>query len=174
MSSRQKYSAHDRAFDHSPEGERMRRYETTCNRYVDRYISELLKRKSNNGGNGYAPAAHGIHAASATGASPDGWPERFSRKGRDGRFDRFDPKTWRWRFKLQISKSEIRKGERRTEPAASPDGELRNEPKGAGASSSKSEIRNPKEGKGNGTDGDAGRELRNEPNADGSDEFVAG
>ncbi len=46
-----KYSAHDRAFDHSSEGERMRRYETTCNRYVDRYLSELLKRKSNKAGN---------------------------------------------------------------------------------------------------------------------------
>jgi hypothetical protein len=52
-----KYSAHGRAFDHSPEGERMRRYETTCNRYVDRYFSELSKRKSSNAGSGYAPAA---------------------------------------------------------------------------------------------------------------------
>jgi hypothetical protein len=39
-----RYSGQLRAFDWSPEGKQIRRYETTCNRYVDRYINELMKR----------------------------------------------------------------------------------------------------------------------------------
>jgi hypothetical protein len=46
-----RYSAHLSAFDFSPEGDRMRRYETTCNRYVDRYFKELSKRNDDNGPN---------------------------------------------------------------------------------------------------------------------------
>jgi hypothetical protein len=42
----ERLSAHELAFDHSPEAERMRRYETTCERYVDRYFNELMKRMS--------------------------------------------------------------------------------------------------------------------------------
>jgi hypothetical protein len=125
---KEKYSAHDRAFDHSPEGERMRRYERTCNRYVDRYFSELFKRKSNNGGNGYAPAA------------------RAFTRPRTQVFHQTDgPSVSPERAEMAALLDSIRKRD------------------GAGASSSKSEIRNPKGRDENGTDGDAGGELRNEP-----------
>src|SRR5262249_18718200 len=46
-----RYSAHLNAFDFSPEGNRMRRYETTCNRYVDRYFKELLRRMNGDAAN---------------------------------------------------------------------------------------------------------------------------
>ena len=36
-----RYSSHEHAFDHSRGGERMRRYETKCMRYVDRFLSEV-------------------------------------------------------------------------------------------------------------------------------------
>ena len=39
-----RYSSHEHAFDHSPGGERMRRYETKCMRYVDRFLSEVSSR----------------------------------------------------------------------------------------------------------------------------------
>jgi hypothetical protein len=50
----ERLSAHELAFDHSPEAERMRRYETTCERYVDRYLNELMKRMSDDTERPYA------------------------------------------------------------------------------------------------------------------------
>ncbi len=43
-----KYFAHRHAVDFSPEGVLTRRYEATCQRYVDRYFRELKVRKSGN------------------------------------------------------------------------------------------------------------------------------
>ena len=43
-----KYFAHRHAVDFSPEGVLTRRYEATCQRYVDRYFRELNERKSGN------------------------------------------------------------------------------------------------------------------------------
>ena len=80
----------------------MRRYETTCNRYVDRYLSDVLKRKSSNSGDSYAPAAAVYTRPRPQVFQPDRSPERITRKGRDGRFDRFDPQRESGRFKLEI------------------------------------------------------------------------
>jgi hypothetical protein len=46
-----RYSSHLGAFDFSTEGDRMRRYETTCNRYVDRYFKELMRRMNGDAAN---------------------------------------------------------------------------------------------------------------------------
>jgi hypothetical protein len=165
---KEKYSAHDRAFDHSPEGERMRRYERTCHRYVDRYFSELSKRKSSNTGNAHAPAALSytrprpqvIHQTDGPSVSPEKAEmalllDSIRRRGGAG---------------ASSSKSEIRnpKGGEKNGASGDAGGELRNEPKGAGASSSKSEIRNPRGGETNGASGGAGGDLRNEPKGGGA------
>jgi hypothetical protein len=148
-----KYAAHDLAFDHSPEGERMRRYETTCNRYVDRYFSELTKRMSNNAGNRYAPAP-------LTYTRPR--PQVF--RETDGPSESAEITALIDEIRKSSSKSEIRNPKRDEENGTCGDGrrELRNEATGAGASSSKSEIRNPKGDEENGSCGDGRRELRND------------
>jgi hypothetical protein len=157
-----KYAAHARAFDHSPEGERMRRYETTCNRYVDRYFSELDKRKSNRSGEGYSPA-------SLTYARPRSQAFRQS-EGPSESPEKAELTAFIDSIRKSSSKSEIRnpKGGETNGASGDAGGELRNEPKGAGASSSKSEIRNPKGGEANGASGDAGGDLRNEPKGGGA------
>jgi hypothetical protein len=45
-----RYAPQEHAFDLSPEGERMRRYETRCNRYVDLFLADLMRRIANNTG----------------------------------------------------------------------------------------------------------------------------
>jgi hypothetical protein len=131
----EKYSAHNRAFDHSPEGERMRRYETTCNRYVDRYFSELGKRKRNRSGEGYSPT-------SLTYARPR--PQAFRQTE--------DPSESREKAELTAFIDSIRK--REVAGASSSNG--------AGASSSKSQILNLKGGEENGSGRDANGPLQNE------------
>ena len=55
---RARYAAHALAFDLSPKGELMRRYETKCQRYVDKFLTESRQRRINNSANRYTPADH--------------------------------------------------------------------------------------------------------------------
>ena len=53
-----RYSAHTLAFDDSPKGRRMRRYETACNRYVDGFLKESRERGINKPHIRYSPEDH--------------------------------------------------------------------------------------------------------------------
>jgi hypothetical protein len=80
--SRKREWQHEHAFDLSPEGERMRRYETTCQRYVHQFFGEVAKRKGNRADHRYLPLHREYRASGPTEFrrtyGPSGSPEMAS------------------------------------------------------------------------------------------------